>query len=434
VIEVGTIRILAEKVGGATYLSRLVKLVDDSMTESIVAEHRADILARRLTRLGFIMTGATLFLTRDLYRALSVLLIMSCPCATVLAASTALAAALANAARHRIVVKGGSYVEDAATIDTVCLDKTGTVTTEIPEVIDVIPHAAAGQTSSSLLTLAAAVEANSSHPVGRAIVEAARDKGVLSAAHVSGEIVLGRGIRARVNGDRVVVGNLDFMAAQGIDPREFARAIAPYRGGGHTLVCVAKNDRPQGVLIIANHLREGFAEAIQGLRREGVSSFHLISGDSLPATKLVADRLGIESYQAPILPQDKSRYVDELQGAGKRVLMVGDGVNDALAISHATIGVAMGQQGNDVAVETADVVLTTSDPAGLVFLRELSRRTRRTIEQNFWLATGTNLAGAFGGLTGALSPLTGGAVHMAHSAAIFWNSTRLLRWRVRRRT
>ncbi|MGA7562984.1 MAG: heavy metal translocating P-type ATPase [Desulfobaccales bacterium] len=428
IVQQGKLHILAEKVGEHTYLSQVLALVEQSLANRSQAEKRADLLAARLTRLGMAATAATLLLTGNLATAIAVQLVMACPCATVLAASTAVTAALTNAARHRVLIKGGLYLERLEETDCICFDKTGTLTTDVPEVTEIITRSPTLK-AERVLGLAAAAEAHNPHPLARALVKAAGEAGEFTGPFATPEIVLGRGVRTQVDGDHLVVGNLPFMQEEGIDIRYFQGQADRLEDRGRSVVYVAKNGKVQGIIGISYLLRPEVPVVLSGLRREGVREMHLVSGDTEPVVRALAQRFNFEGSAGALLPGDKSHYVEELVAAGRRVAVVGDGVNDALALSRAQVGVAMGAGGAEAAIAAADIALADSDLSRLLFVRRLSRQTLRVIEQNYWLAVSTDLLGALLIIGGRLGPLTAGAIHVVHTLGIFFNSSRLLGWR-----
>lgn len=421
----GYLSVHAEKVGDDTYLSRILKLVEDSLGNRAEVERRADQLAGRLVRFGALATAVTLVATRSLARSLSVLLVMSCPCATVLATSTALAAAMASAARRGILIKGGLFLEKVREADTVVFDKTGTITVETPQVLEIIPRAP-WQEARHVLAMAAGAETGSPHPVAAALLAAARDSNLLLEKPADIEVRLGRGIRARLGDDVVLVGNGTFMAESGVDPSYFRARALKFQESGRNVVFVARNGKLQGMIVLENTLRPHCADVVAALREQGIRSFALVSGDSVAAVRRLASGLGFEDHRGELLPEEKAEYVRDLQASGAKVLMVGDGLNDALALSEAHVGVAMGAGGSEVAVEAADVALLHNDLEDLLRLRRLSEAAFRVIEQNFWLATATNVAGAGLGAFGIITPVMAGLLHTAHSLGIMINSSRLL--------
>ena len=428
IVQKGVIFVTAEKVGDDTYLCRILHMVEDAIENRAPAEKQADVLAGRLFRLGAFATLATLLLTADPLRAFTVMLVMACPCATVLAASTAVTAALANAARNHILIKGGLHMEMVGKADCFCFDKTGTITSDVPKVIEVIPRAPK-QTETQVLKTAVIAEIHNEHPMARAVVDAAHAHGIQPEPHAVCEFILGRGVTARTDGKEILVGNDRFMEDRQINVSYFKTRAKERVQQGHTVLYVAKNQKLQGVIVVANVVRPNAQAVLDWLRRDGVSSLYLGTGDKKPVAETLAVSMGFDDYRAELLPEDKAYYVERIQKEGKKVVMVGDGVNDALALSKATVGVAMGAGGAEVAVEAADIALVDSELERLVALRQLSRKTLRTIEQNYYLATSTNVAGIFLGAFGLLSPVMAGMLHIVHTLGILVNSSRLLNWK-----
>jgi len=427
IVHQGLIYVLAEKVGEETYLNRILQMVQDSLANRAPAETAADVLAGRLVRLGALATVGTAVVTGSFMRAFTVLLVVSCPCASALAASTAVSAALANAARRSILIKGGLYLENAGKADCFCFDKTGTLTIGQPRVVEVMPRTAR-QDPASILALAAAAEAHNTHPLAMAIIQEAKMRDITIPSHAVCDFVLGRGVRARMQGKTILVGNAQFMEDSGVDVTYFTKKAMRLVEAGHTVIYVARNKTLQGIIGVANAVRSGTDGVLNWLKKNGVSRLVLITGDTEPVARAMARDLGFDDFGAALLPEEKAIFVEGLARAGRRVAMVGDGVNDALAISKADIGIAMGAGGAEVAIEAADIALLDSNMERLVTLRQMSRQTLRVIEQNHWLAVSTNVAGVALGAAGAITPIMGGFLHIVHTLGIMLNSSRLLGW------
>jgi len=421
----GTLFIRSEKVGEDTYLSRILKLVEDSLATRTEVENKADLLATRLVRFGTVATFGTLLLTQNLTRSLAVLLMMSCPCATVLATSTAIAAAIANAARNGILIKGGRFLESTKTVETVVFDKTGTITLEVPEIVEVVARAP-WQETGQVLELAASAEIGNNHPVARALINEARKEGLSLAKDVHSHVFLGKGVRAEWDSETVLVGSAQFMMDQNVNPSYFRAKADKYQNAGNSIIYVTRGEKLQGMIVLGNRVRPQSNAVTRWLREDGVVSMSLVSGDALPIIESLADSMGFDEFRAELLPEQKAEYIDSLRASGKRVMMVGDGLNDALALSKATVGVAMGAGGSEVAIEAADIALLDNDLEGLVRLRKLSHRSFEIIEQNFWIATATNLVGVGLGMLGIVAPVMAGVLHTVHSLGIMINSSRLL--------
>ncbi|MDI6890297.1 MAG: heavy metal translocating P-type ATPase [Thermodesulfovibrionales bacterium] len=426
IVQQGRIFIRAEKVGDETYLSRILYLVEESLSNKAPAEKRADILASRLMRLGGIATIGTLIVTLNPIRAFTVMLVMACPCATVLAASTAVTASIANAARNHILIKGGLYLEHIGEADCFCFDKTGTLTTEVPSVSEIVPGPR--QNPDRILSLAATAEAHNQHALARALIKASSERNITPERHAVCEFILGRGVRARLGKNIIRVGNDRFMDEEGVNIRYFRGRTRDLIEKGYTVVYVARNGRALGMIGVTNTVREDAMVTLDWLRNDGVKSQHLITGDAEIVARAMAKSLGFDDYRAELPPDEKARYVKELKDKGQKVVMVGDGVNDALALAQANIGIAMGAGGSEVAIEAADITLVDNGLERLVALRQLSRQTIRVIEQNHWMAISTNLIGTILGAAGWFSPLMGGVLHVVHTLGILLNSGRLVGW------
>ncbi len=286
----GFLYVRAEKVGSETYLSRMLQLVEDSLANMADIEKRADLLASRLTRLGAVATLMTYVVSRSIERALSVALVMSCPCATVLAA------AIASAARRGIIIKGGMALERLYLADTVCFDKTGTITSDVPRVAEIIPRAPWVK-EDFILELAAGAETNSNHPMARGLVGEAARRNLTLVEVGEYQGFLGRGIAARWDSQQVLVGNRAFMEEQGISTAYFLRRHEVHSSAGRTVIYVAKNSRLQGMIALENQVRPGAELLIERLRRSGVRNVELIRGDSGMVVAALGEALGLDGHR-----------------------------------------------------------------------------------------------------------------------------------------
>jgi len=234
------------------------------------------------------------------------------------------------------------------------------------------------------------------------------------------------GMRAEVGGKEILVGNAKLMNKHDVDIDQAKRKAAPLRRQGRTVLYVADNKKILGLLAFDNLTRPESREVVRRLRRGGADDIVLITGDEPNTAGELAKRLGIANVHASVMPEDKANIVDEMQASGASVMMVGDGVNDALALTHADVGVAMGAGGSEVAIEAADIALVNDDLGGLVYVQSLSQQTLKVVNQNFWIATGSNLVGVVFGAVGLLTPIMAGMIHIAHSLGVLANSARLL--------
>ena len=424
-LQTGQLQINAEKVGTDTYFARILVLVKESLAQRSPGEVKAEALAQRLSYLGVAATIGTFLITADLTRVFAVMLVMACPCATVLAATTAVTAALANAADNLILIKGGTYLERFGETDCLCLDKTGTLTSDQPQVIEVVSPSALP--SREVLFLAAVAEHHNPHPVSRAILQAALAEGYQPRAGWVSEQLLGLGVRASREGTAVLVGNRQLLEQEGLAPGDYHQVAQGWEEAGETPVFVARTHEVMGLIRVAHPLRPNVGQVMQRLRSDGIKEFHLLSGDSERAVSPLAANLGFETYRAAISPVEKADFVQALSASDRQVAVVGDGVNDALALAKAHVGIAMGAGGAEAALVAADITLVDNDLQKLLFIRQLSRRTRKVIEQNYWIAVSTDLLGSLLALLGRLTPVRASAIGLGHALGIFLNSGRLLK-------
>jgi manganese/zinc-transporting P-type ATPase C len=423
-VSQGVIFVQAEQVGDQTYLARILNLVEDSLENRAPIESVADRLARNLIKSGFIVTLATLVITRSLQRTFTVLLVMACPCATILAASTAVSAALSAAARRHILIKGGRYLEEAASVNFICFDKTGTLTTSEPEIRQVV--SLMGLTENELIQLAYSTEIHNAHPVALALKKEAARRGIPPIPHDECEYILGKGVRSVIHGDEVLVGSHKLMAQYGIEDRQVKTLLEKHKHLGLTQIFIARKGTLLGTMGFANQERPDLEHLLARLRKGGVEKTAMITGDARYTALEMAARLKFDECRYSVLPAEKADIIRSLRNTGDRILMVGDGINDALALAEADIGVAMGAGGSEVAIEAADIALVTDDLTGVIYVRELSAKTLSVVHQNFWIATGSNIGGVVLGAAGLLSPVMAGLVHIIHTLGILANSSRLL--------
>lgn len=425
VVRQGWLHIRVEQVGRSTYLARIFQMVEDSLENKAPIEGVADRLARTLVNLGFIATAGTLLLTGSLWNAFTVMLVMACPCATALAASTAISAAINTAARRHILIKGGRYLEEIGKAEIVCFDKTGTLTTGRATVQQIVILGNASETE--LLTWAVAAEGHSHHPLALALGAAAEERGLTPVLADRAESFMGLGVHAVQDGHTLLLGNRKLMERFGVKIPVPQNGDAP-RPADRMVVYLAKDSELVGLFEITQQIRPEAQTVVRQLRRTGVHKAMLVTGDEEPVAKALAARLGLEPCFASITPEEKATIISQLGHNGQVIVMVGDGINDALALAEADVGVAMGTGGSSVAIEAADIALVRDDLRDLVYTHALSRDTLRVVQQNFWIATGSNVLGVVLGVAGQLSPMTAGLIHIVHTLGVLANSSRLLRY------
>ncbi|PIE74573.1 MAG: heavy metal translocating P-type ATPase [Deltaproteobacteria bacterium] len=423
-VRQGVIYVKAEKVGDKTYLSRIFTMVEDSLENKAEIEGVADRLAANLIKTGFAVTAGTFFLTGSLWRAFTVMLVMACPCATILSASTAISAAISAAARRHILIKGGRYLEESGKADIVCFDKTGTLTTNEPELHEIINFS--DMSENEILRLVCSAEMHNLHPVALAVKKEAAKRNLTAVSHDVCDYILGRGVRAVIKGREIIVGSSKMMERFKIDISEASADIEALRKEGLTIIFVSDSGKLSGILGFANKERDGIYEVVEYLTGNGVKKVIMITGDEECTATSLASRLNISQCHHSVLPENKADIINELKQGNNKVLMVGDGINDALALAEGDIGVAMGAGGSEVAIEAADIALVNDDINGIIYIHGLSRKTMSIIYQNFWIATGSNIVGVILGAAGLLSPVAAGLIHITHTLGILLNSGRLL--------
>lgn len=405
--KTGAFRYRATRVGADTALAQIVKLVQEAQNSKAPAQLLADRASQWLV-LAAVVIGLLTFgvwfwaLGQTLLFALTLTItvfVIACPDALGLATPMAIMVGTGLGARHGVLIKNAAALEHAVKLDVIVFDKTGTLTLGAPKVVQVTP--AAGVDETDLLTTAAALERGSEHHIAKAVLERTKDLPELAAAGF--ESFGGKGLRATVAGRTVLSGNRMLMADNGVELGELATESERLQGAGRTVVHIARDGRVIGLIAVADAVRPTAAATIRRLQALGVK-VAMMTGDNLGTARRIAGELGIDIVLAEVLPGDKALKVKELQAAGHRVGMVGDGVNDAPALTQADVGFAIGA-GTDVAIESADVVLMRSDPADVVKAIELSRATLRKMHQNLWWAVGYNLI-AFPLAAGVLYPFT----------------------------
>lgn len=421
--ELGTLEIVARKVGEETTLGQIRRMVEEAQEKKAPVERILNSYAKFYTPAALVLGGLLWLTTGDALRAITMLIVF-CPCVMVLATPTALVASIGNAALRGSLVKKGATMEALARVDTVAFDKTGTLTFGEPRLVDVVPFDGLGE--SELLSLCATAEKFSEHPVGRAIVRAATEHGLAVPDPKTFETLPGLGVRARAHGRAVLLGRPEMLAGRGMTlGREVEARVAESAALGRTVVLAATGGKAAGLLVLEDSLRPEARTTVARLEELGVRTV-LVTGDNRATAKRVAAELGIDEVHAEVLPQEKVGIVEGLRAEGRGVAFVGDGINDGPALAAADIGVAMGLSGTDVAIETAEVGLLSDDLSKLPHLLRLSKKAMRAIGQN--LIFSLIVLGVAVGLTipGVLTPVTGALLHELSSIPVIANSARLI--------
>jgi len=433
----GSLVITAEKVGSETMLARIVQMVADAQRSRAPIQRMADQVSSWFVPLVIFVAAAAFTawmifgpeprFTYGLVAAVAVLII-ACPCALGLATPMSIMVGVGRGAQHGVLIKNAEALERMEKVDTLVVDKTGTLTEGKPSVTEII--AAQGQGEDDLLRLAAGVERASEHPLALAIVAAAQKRGLAIPAVAEFDSPTGKGALGLVEGRRVVIGQDAFLTSLGIDISVLRTRADELRADGATAVYVGVDGKAAGILAIADPIKATTAAALEALKQEGIHVV-MLTGDHRTTAEAVARRLGITEVEAQVLPDQKSNVVQRLKAQGRTVAMAGDGVNDAPALAAADVGIAMGT-GTDVAMESAGVTLVKGDLTGIVRARRLSQATMRNIRQNLFFAFVYNAAGVpiaagvlypmFGLL---LSPIIAAAAMALSSVSVIANSLRL---------
>jgi Cd2+/Zn2+-exporting ATPase/Cu+-exporting ATPase len=405
-------------VGTDTTFGRVIKLVEEAEA------HRADVqrIADKFSAYYLpVVAGvaATTFLLTQNALATTAVLVVACSCSFALATPIAMLASIGAGAKRGLLIKGGKYLEVLAQADVLLIDKTGTLTLGQPQITDVVPLD--GVSQSELLTLAASAERYSEHPLAEAVRSAAREHKVELHEPEQFEAVPGLGVRARVNGGRIAVGNRRMIAGADAMP-----LVADLEAQGKTLLFVSRDDQLIGLLAAADTMRREVPQAIAAVRELGMQHIELLTGDNERTAAALGERLEVE-FRANLLPERKITIVKEYQAKGHTVIMVGDGVNDAPALAQADVGIAMGAAGADVAIEAAHVALMRDDWTLVPEVFRIARRTMRVVRLNIGFTAVYNLVGLSLAALGFLPPVFAAAAQSLPDIGILANSSRLLR-------
>ena len=359
-----------------------------------------------------------------IYRAL-VLLVVSCPCALVISTPVSIVAALAGAARKGVLIKGGMHLERAGRVRCIAFDKTGTLTRGTPDVVDVI--SLNGATPTAIVKLAAAVEQRSEHPIAQAILRYAHASGIVVVPGEHVQSLAGRGAEGSVEGVRVVLGNHRLFEERGLCSPSIHERLDTISLEGRTAVFVAHDGLPVGIITVADRPRETGKDVIDLLRRQGIESLVMLTGDNRATAQVIAKEIGVDEFRAELLPEDKVAAVDELRKRFGSVAMVGDGVNDAPALASADVGIAMGAAGSDAALETADVALMADDLLKIPYAFRLSRATVRNIKANLAISLVMKAAFVVAAVAGVATLWMAVVADTGASVIVIANALRLLR-------
>jgi len=425
----GRLVVRTSAVGPDTTIGRIITRVEQAQQDRAPIETVGENFSRRFVPASFLMSALTLMVTRDVRRAMTMLLV-ACPCAVGLATPTAISAAIGNGARRGILIKGGSHLEQAGRVDAVVFDKTRTLTVGRPIVTNVLAFHKDWQPE-QVLAYAASSEIHSRHPLAEAVIRSTQERHITIPPHEECEVLVGLGMRTRADGHTLLLGSSALLSDENVRvTRKAADWVGRLQRQAETPLLLAVDGKLVGLISLRDEIRPEARDLLAALRTDGVRRIVMLTGDHPDTAAAVADELGIDEWRAEVLPDDKLATVRALQADGYRVAMVGDGINDAPALAVADIGIAMGLAGTDVAVETADVALAGDDLLRLLDIRDLGGHAVRVIQQNYTMSIAVNALGLLIGAGGALSPVLAAILHNASSVAVVANSSRLIRYRL----
>ncbi|MFZ5474285.1 MAG: heavy metal translocating P-type ATPase, partial [Pseudomonadota bacterium] len=428
----GALTIEVTKLARESTLARMVEMVAEAQTQKSPTQRFTDRFERIfvpgvLIGAGLLIVLPPLFgfpFAESFYRAMAVLVAAS-PCALAIATPSAVLSGIARAARGGVLIKGGAHLENLGTLTAIAFDKTGTLTVGKPQVTDVV---AVSGSEDDLLKLAAAVESRSAHPLAQAVVVEVKRRGLTWNEAGEVEAVTGKGLRAKFDGKKIAIGNARLFEGEAI-PDVVRQHADRLQAEGKTIMLIQADGQFLGVIALADTPRGGVREVLARLHRIGIRKTIMLTGDNERVGRAIADAVGLDEVKAGLLPQDKVTAMEELAQRYGQAAMVGDGVNDAPAMARATVGIAMGGAGTDVALETADVALMADDLSKLPFAVALSRASRRIIRQNLWVSLGVVALLIPATLFGWAGIGVAVAIHEGSTIVVVVNALRLLAYR-----
>ena len=425
IVDNGYMEIVAEKVGDDTTFAKIIELVEEAQESKSKTEKFLNKFANIYTPAIVVLAVLVYLLTSDLHIAIT-FLVIACPGALIIGAPVSNVAGIGNGAKNGVLIKGGEVMDTLSKVDTVVFDKTGTLTKGQPEVTDV--HVFTDETKSAIYTLIAQAEQISEHHLGKTIVKEAQKRRLNVSGDVEqAEVIKGNGIRAVVAGRLLEIGNRTLMKQANIMiPAEVETYAVAREKLGNTAIFASVDGEIAAIVSIADEIREDAKVALAQLRQNGVKQMIMLTGDNEHTAKLVAKQLGLDEYHAALLPEDKVSYVKKLKEQGHVVAMAGDGINDAPAIATAHIGLAMGEGGTDVSMETADIVLMADKLMQFSHAFSLAKATVINMKQNTFFAVGTVFLLLVGVLSGSVHLASGMFIHEASVLLVILNGMRLL--------
>ena len=422
VVEDGELLIQPTAVGQGTRLNKIIQFIENSEKVKANVESKAMKIADKVVPYSFLLSGLVWLFTRNLQRAAAVLMV-DYSCALKMSTPVAFMSSMREGASHKILIKGGRYIEELAQVDTVVFDKTGTLTESHPKVSEVIPLGTWDR--DTVLRNAACLEEHFPHPVAKAIVRAAADEELHhEEEHAEVKYVVGHGICTELNGEKVLIGSRHYIEEdEGVDCSGAEEIIESIASKGHTVLYLSRNGKLEGLIGIEDPIRKESVEVIEELRNFGIQNIVMLTGDGPRTAKNVAARLDIKEYYCQVLPEGKAQIIERMVKSGRKVLMVGDGINDSPALTAANVGVSLSEAA-DLAREVAAVVLLENNLKHLPLAIKLGKRTLSRIHQNFRASVGLNTAFLAGGLAGVLPAAVGAVLHNVTTVGVTLNAAR----------
>ena len=427
-LKSGNITVKAEKVGDDRTASRIIKLVEDAAFNKADIQSYADTFSAQLIPLNFLLAGIVYVSTKNLQKALS-MLVIDYSCGIRLSTATAFSASINTAAKNGILIKGSNYLEELSKSDTVIFDKTGTITEGKPK-IQTLKTFGKNMKDNRMLALAGAAEETSSHPLASAILNEIKNRGLKIPKHKESVIKVARGIETFVNKDIIRVGSLKYMEENDISLEVASDIVKGMQNRGEIVIYVAKNNDLIGVIGVSDPPRENIKKAMNRLRNQGIDDIVLLTGDLRQQAETIASRMSMDRYESELMPEDKAKDILKFRSIGSKVIMIGDGINDAPALSYANVGIALGSSRTDIAMEAADVTITSDDPLLIPGVIGLAKNTVKIIKQNFAMAIGINSFALVLGATGLLPAIYSSILHNSITILVVGNSLRLLKYDV----
>lgn len=416
IVTEGKIAFQVDEIGEDLTVNRMIRLIEEAQEKQAGIQTRTENFTKKMVPFSFILAAGIYVITKDWNRVLN-MLVIDYVCGVKLSTATAISATIGQSAQKSVLIKGGHILEKLAEVNTVVLDKTGTITEGMPVVTRV--HASVGYTEEEVLAYAASVEEHSTHPIASAILNEASKRGVEGFAHQDETVEnhVGKGVLVLINDEKVLAGSRKFLISYGVK----------VDGNIQSSILIAKGTTTIGGIDINDEVREGLVELISRLKSQNVDECIMLTGDNEKAAEQIASQIGIDRYIANAMPEDKVEIVRELKKDKSRVvMMVGDGINDAPALANADVGVTLGAKKTDIAIETADIVIHSENPLLIADSIDDSMRTMKAIRQNIFVTLVINTGAIAFGTFGVIRPVMGAAIHNAATIGVVLNSAKLM--------